>query len=429
MTFFVLTFGCKVNQCESENIQKSMEEDGFEACASFEKAEIVLLNSCAVTGESVRKLRQSIHKIKHKNPNCILAVTGCVAQAESDEISEMLDVDIIIGNANKGDIPSIIRRYLSDKKPTLKVDPIFSLKSFPNETINYSPHRSRAFLKIEDGCNRFCSYCIIPYARGRVRSKNLEDIKNDVNLLAENGYQEVVLVGINLSSYGMDTGKNLADAVSTVCSVKGIERVRLSSLEPDLMTDEILLRLSKETKLCHQFHLALQSGSNKILSSMRRRYTREEYIEVVDKIKSIFPNATFTTDLMVGFPGEDEMDFQNSVNLIETVGFLKVHVFPYSVRPGTLAENFGGQIPKSVKTKRVHEVMAKSSETCQKILRLFVGKTCDVLYETLDSDGFYEGYTKEYILVKTKSGKDLRGKIIPTKLGRVKDSYIFCEYI
>lgn len=429
MTFFISTFGCKVNQCESENIQKSMEENGFIACESYGKADIILLNSCAVTAESVRKLRQSIHKIKHKNPNCILAVTGCAAQAEADEISQIPEVDVIIGNANKGEIPSIIKKYLQNKKPTLKVDPIFSLKSFPNEIVNYEPHRSRAFLKIEDGCNRFCSYCIIPYARGRVRSKSLEDIKNDVELLAKNGYKEIVLVGINLSSYGMDTGKSLADAVEAVCAVDGIERVRLSSLEPDLMTDEILQRLSKEPQLCHQFHLALQSGSDKVLKSMRRRYTREEYISVVDKIKELFPNATFTTDLMVGFPGEDENDFKDSLDLIEQVGFLKVHVFPYSVRPGTLAESFSGQISKSVKTQRVHEVMEKSSEICQKVLEPFAGKTCEVLYETLDKDGFYEGYTKEYIPVKTKSEKDLRGKIIPTKMGAIKGNYILCEYI
>lgn len=429
MKFFILTFGCKVNQCESENIAKSVEENGFRICASYEEADIVLLNSCAVTGESVRKLRQSIHKIKHKNPNCILAVTGCVAQAESDEISKMPDVDIIIGNSNKIDIPDIIKKYLQNKKPTLKVDPIFNLKSFPNETINYAPHRSRAFLKIEDGCNRFCSYCIIPYARGRVRSKSLDDIKNDVKLLAKNGYKEVVLVGINLSSYGMDIGKDLADAVAAVCAVDGIERVRLSSLEPDLMTDDILLKLSKEPKLCHQFHLALQSGSNEILKSMRRRYTREEYISVVNKIKEIFPSATFTTDLMVGFPGENEDNFEDSLDLIEKVGFLKVHVFPYSVRPGTLAENFSGQIQKSIKTKRVHAVMEKSSEICQKVLKSFAGKACEVLYETIDKDGLYEGYTKEYIPVKTKSDKDLRGKILPTKMGIIKDDYILCEYI
>ncbi len=429
MTFFILTFGCKVNQCESENIAKSMEKNGFRICGSYEQADIVLLNSCAVTGESVRKLRQSIHKIKHKNPNCILAVTGCVAQAESDEISKVSGVDIVIGNSNKIDIPDIIRKYLQNKKPTLKVDPIFNLKSFPNETINYAPHRSRAFLKIEDGCNRFCSYCIIPYARGRVRSKNISDIENDVKILAKNGYKEVVLVGINLSSYGMDIGKNLADAVEAVCAVGGIERVRLSSLEPDLMTDDILLKLSKEPKLCHQFHLALQSGSDEILKSMRRRYTREEYISVVDKIKEIFPSATFTTDLMVGFPGENEENFKDSLDLIEKVGFLKVHVFPYSVRPGTLAENFSGQIPKPVKTQRVHEVMEKSSETCQKVLESFVGKTCEVLYETIDEDGLYEGYTKEYIPVKTKSDKDLRGKVLPTKMGTIKDNYILCEYI
>lgn len=428
MTFNILTFGCKVNQCESEDIRVAMEKSGFKYCEKFSESDIVIVNSCAVTSESVRKARQTIHRIKSKNSACILVLTGCVAQAEPHESGNIEDVDIIIGNSNKNEVPEIINKYLNNKARIFEVNPIFKIDKFQEEVKNYAPHRSRAFLKIEDGCNRFCSYCIIPYARGKVRSKPVEAILSDVQALAYNGYKEVVLVGINLSSYGMDINKNLADAVEAVCNVDGIERVRLSSLEPDLMSDDILIRLSKQPKLCHQFHLALQSGSDKILKDMRRKYSASEYLETVDKIKKIFPSATFTTDLMVGFPGETEKDFDNSLKIIEKVGFLKVHVFPYSVRPGTMAEKFDNHVPKSVKTERVHKVIDKSREIGEKVLKSFVGKTCSVLYETIDEDGYYEGYTKEYLPIKTRSDIDLRGRIIPTVMGKVSGDHIFCDY-
>lgn len=427
MNFFILTLGCKVNQCESEDISLAMCQNGFLLSQNFETADVVIVNSCAVTSESIRKARQTVHKIRSKNKNCTLVLTGCFPQAETDQAKQILDADIIIGNKEKAEIPKLIDEYLINKKRVFDVGNIFEIKFFQNSVTNCTPHRSRAFLKIEDGCNRFCSYCIIPYARGKVRSKSLESISQDVKLFAKNGYKEVVLVGINLSSYGMDIGKNLADAVDAVCDVDGIERVRLGSLEPDLMPEEIIKRLSKQPKLCPQFHLALQSGSNKILKSMRRRYSREEYISVVKNIKKHFNNATFTTDLIVGFPGESKEDFEDSLSLINEVGFLKVHVFPYSVRPGTLAEKFDEQVDKKTKSLRVKKTMEVSEKISKKILDSFIGKNCDVFYETVDKNGMYEGYTKEYLPVKTKSKVDLRGKVVSTTMGKVENHYIVCE--
>lgn len=426
MTFFILTFGCKVNQCESEDILFAMSKCGYVLCESFQAADIVIINSCAVTSESVRKVRQAINKVRAKNKNCVVVLTGCFPQADPTDARLIFGADIIIGNKEKSDIPSIIATYLSDEKSIFNVSNIFDLKVFQDNMTNCEPNRSRAFLKIEDGCNRFCSYCIIPYARGKVRSKSLESIAKDASLFAKSGYKEIVLVGINLSSYGMDIQKNIADAVEAVCAIDGIKRVRLGSLEPDLMTDDILRRLANQPKLCPQFHLALQSGSNKILKSMRRRYTREEYLDVTATIRKHFKKPTFTTDLMVGFPGENQEDFEDSLSVLNDVGFLKVHVFPYSVRPGTLAEKFENQIENKIKFERAKKAIEFSGKIRQDVLKSFSGETFDVLYETMNKDGFYEGYTKEYISVKAKCDQDLREKIIPSKFEKIQGEDVIC---
>lgn len=425
MTFYIMTFGCKVNYCESENIHASMQKNGFSPCENFESADVVIVNSCSVTAESDRKIRQAINKVKNTNPKAIIVLTGCMAQAEPDSARKIEAVDIIVGNSDKYNIANIISDYFKNSEKKFKVKPIFEIKTFENMPVNCVQHRSRAFLKIEDGCNRFCSYCIIPYARGKVRSKPLENIAEDVSRLAKNGYKEIVLVGINLSSYGMDLGCDLADAVHCVCVQDGIERVRLSSLEPDLMTDDIINKLAREPKLCPQFHLALQSGSDKILKLMRRRYTTEEYLNVVEKLKAKFKNATFTTDLMVGFPGETEQDFEESLNMIEKVNLLKAHVFPYSIRPGTLAAKFDNQLTRNEKTKRAKKAIETSNENCEKILQNFLGETFDVLYETCDDNGIYEGYTANYIHVKARSDVDIRKKIVPTTLTKVQKSDVW----
>ncbi len=429
MTFNIVTFGCKVNQCESENILEDMVKNSFTFTDSFENANIVIINSCTVTAESDRKLRQTINKIKKINPDCVTVLSGCMPQAEPEFAKKLKNIDVIIGNSNKSSIPKILKNHLENRQKIFDVLPIKNITEFENTDINYNPNRSRAFLKIEDGCNRFCSYCIIPYARGKIRSKPIENIKEDAYNLAKNGYKEIVLVGINLSSYGFDLGYDLSDVVKTISESQEIRRIRLSSLEPDLMTDEIINKLSKLPKLCPQFHLALQSGSNNILKSMRRCYTREDFISIVQKIKAKFKNATFTTDVMVGFPGETEKDFNDTLSLIKEIGFLKVHVFPYSVRPGTLAANMENQVSKSVKTQRVRKVIEISSESAKLIFESFLGKEFEVLYETENEKNYFEGYTENYIPVKVKSDVDIKGKLLKTKLCGHKDNFCFGELV
>lgn len=425
MTFNIITFGCKVNQCESENISSGMTKNGFKFVESFENADVVIVNSCTVTSESDRKLRQTISKIKRVNPKCTIVLSGCMPQAEPGLAKKLENVDIIVGNANKFHMPKILKEYFTKHQKLFDVLPIKDITEFESTDINYKPNRSRAFLKIEDGCNRFCSYCIIPYARGKIRSKPLENIKTDAYNLAKNGYKEIVLVGINLSSYGVDLGCDLSDAVEAVSEFDGIKRVRLSSLEPDLMTDDIIDKLSKIPKLCPQFHLALQSGSDNILKSMRRLYTSEDFISIVQKLKKKFKNATFTTDIMVGFPGETEENFKDTLNLIEEIGFLKVHVFPYSRRPGTLAANMENQISKALKAQRVKKVIEISKKSAKLVLESFLGREFEVLYETKDENGYFEGYTSNYIPVKVMNDADIRGKLLHTKLFEYKQNFCF----
>lgn len=425
MKFNIITFGCKVNQSESESIITDMINNGFEFIDSNskEKPEIVIINSCTVTAESDRKLRQCIHRVRRENENSIIVLIGCMPQAFPKIAYSFEDIQIVLGNTNKQKVSSCIKEYLQNKIRILRVEEINHTKKFEETLPSCSKERYRAFLKIQDGCDRFCSYCIIPYARGRVRSKPLDIIKNDVINLCNNGYKEIVLTGINLSSYGKDLNCTLYEAVKLVCDIEGVERVRLGSLEPDLMTETLIDNLSKEKKLCPQFHLSLQSGSNTVLKKMRRLYTREEYLNVVRIIKNKIPNATFTTDIMVGFSGETEDDFQESINIISEVGFIKVHVFPYSLRPGTLAEKFGDTLSRNKKTQRVQKIIEISNKISKIIMEGFIDFEMDVLYETLDSDGFYKGYTSNYIPVKTKSNFDIRGKIIKTILKSVDKDF------
>lgn len=423
MNFYIVTFGCKVNQCESDKMSFLMTEKGYTLSASLEDADIIIVNSCTVTGESDRKLRQTIHKIKKLNPDSIVLLTGCMPQASPEEAKKLDGVDIIVGNSKKYSLIQELEKFFKNKNKIIDVPSINIQKEFQDTLSMDSSRRCRAFLKIEDGCNRFCSYCIIPYARGRVRSLPLSKIKKDIENLAKSGYKEVVLVGINLFSYGEDIGCDIADAVKTACSVEGIKRIRLGSLEPDLLSDDLIERLSLEKKLCPQFHLSLQSGSDKVLKLMRRKYNIKEYIKVVKKLKNKFPNATFTTDLMVGFTGETDSDFRESLDILKNVEFLKVHVFPYSIRPGTLAEKFKNPVDKKTKTNRVKEAIEFSEKISKMVLNKFIGNTLDVLYETVNSQGMYEGYTENYIYVKTISETDIRGKILPTKINEIKDNF------
>lgn len=415
MNFSVFTFGCKVNQGESENIISTMLEKGHNFIHSHLTADIVIINSCTVTAESDRKLRQFIHKVRRENLDAIIVLTGCMPQAFPEVASKLEDVQIVVGNDNKQCIPEIIEDYIKNSENVFSVNNISKLNIFEDRPQKFSSGRFRAFLKVEDGCDRFCSYCIIPYARGRIRSKSLESIERDANALADNGYKEIVLTGINLSSYGKDLSVKLEDAIGVISKVPNIKRIRLGSLEPDLVTEEFVNFLSKESKFCPQFHLSLQSGSDDILKKMRRRYTSKQYLDLVKLIRSKIPGVTFTTDLMVGFPGETDKHFEESLELISKVKFLKVHVFPYSPRPGTLAASFDNQIEKSVKATRVKRAIDISNKNSKIVLDDFVDSEMDVLFENLDN-GFYKGHTMNYIPVKVKSDKDIRGQILKTTL-------------
>lgn len=423
MNFSILTFGCKVNQCESEDICQIMIDKGYKLSDNIEFSDIIIFNSCTVTAESNRKVRQAIHRIKRKNPNCITVLTGCMSQVLSSDSSEINDVDIAIGNSNKVDITLYIEKFINKRQKVININPYNGDERFNNVLLRRFPKRTRAFVRIEDGCERFCSYCIIPYARGRVRSRELSDIREEAQTLSDNGYKELVLVGINLSSYGLDIGKDLCDAVELVCKINGIDRVRLGSLEPDMVNKDMIKRLSKLKGFCPQFHLSLQSGSDKILKAMGRLYTKSEYIYVVKMIREHFPNSSITTDIMTGFPGESVDDFNQTISMIKEIGFLRIHVFPYSVRPGTAAASFPNQISGNVKSMRAKTAIMEHKNQLSVILAQNIGKKVSVLYESVCGDDIYEGYTPDYMLVRSSSKEDIRGLILDTTIASACHGY------
>ncbi len=425
MKIFISTFGCKVNQYESEAILENFYKIGYIKTETFIDADVIIVNSCTVTGESSKKIKRTLHKMRAQNKNAIIILTGCMPQAFPQEVEELKDADIILGNSQKRDIVKVLLEFIKNKDKIVRINPYNREDKFEKMSINRFNERTRAFLKIEDGCNRFCSYCIIPYARGRVRSKSVDEILSEVKTLVSNGYKEIVLVGINLSSYGSDLGVSLCDAIEKVCSVGEIKRVRLGSLEPEQMDENTIKRLSKQDKLCPQFHLSLQSGCDKTLKRMNRHYTADEYFIITQNLRKYFNNASITTDIMVGFPGETEEDFNESLEFAREIGFSKVHVFSYSVRKGTLAAEFEDQIPQEVKKQRSKVMISVTNKIREEFLNSQIGKTEPVLYEIQNNEGFFEGYTRNYTPVKVKSVHDLHGKIVMTKITGVdKESCI-----
>ncbi len=407
MQAYFYTLGCKVNQYETEAMREMLEQDGFQT-AEFENGmadigeSVLIINSCTVTGESDRKLRQLLRRCRREHPQAVLVLTGCMPQAFPQEAERLDEPNIILGNARRRDLPQAIHRFLQTRERVLDIPPHdaviepLSIRTFDG--------RTRAFLKIEDGCNRFCSYCTIPYARGRVRSKSLDEIRCEVEYLAKQGYLEVVLVGINLTAYGQDLGLSICDAVEVACSVDAIRRVRLGSIEPDHLTDEVIDRLAACDKLCPQFHLALQSGSDATLKRMNRHYTAAEYRSLCDKLRARFPSASFTTDIMVGFPGETTADFEESLHFAESIGFARLHCFAYSKRAGTRAACLPDQVPRNEKLRRNRLMIAMAQQSAQQYAEAMIGRVVEVLLETPCNDGM-EGYTDTYIPVVTDSGK------------------------
>jgi threonylcarbamoyladenosine tRNA methylthiotransferase MtaB len=408
------TFGCKVNQYESQALSESLLSKGFDILPDNSLlADIFIINSCTVTAESDRKTRQILRRIRNNNPDAVIILTGCFSQAYPKTASSFLEADIINGSKNRTQIPDLIEEFIKNKKRISSVENHTFGDCFEEAHINSFFERTRAFVKIEDGCNRRCSYCIIPTARGFVRSKPLEKIEKEVNTLADNGFIEIVLVGINLSAYGQDIRENLYDAVETVAKIKSIKRIRLGSLEPDLMTDEVIERLSRIDKLCPHFHLSLQSGCDETLKRMNRKYNTFEYSSVVSKLRNIFKECSITTDIMVGFPGETDEDFNSSLEFCKKICFTQVHIFPYSKRPNTPAAQYPMQVTKAIKTKRVH-IMQNEMNKCRELFfSNLITTEVNVLFEKgkpSENGNVYEGFTENYIPVSVNSFDNLQGK-------------------
>lgn len=426
MTVSFCTLGCKVNQYESEALAQIFESKGCKISPPDSTADIIIVNSCTVTAESNRKVRQTVRKMRRKSPNSLIVLTGCMVQAFRQECEAITEVDLIIGNSHYESLPDICLNAIENVTDRCFITP--HEKEYTDIGVKKLGEHTRCFIKIEDGCDRFCSYCIIPYARGRVRSRLLNSIKEEAERLANAGYKEAVLVGINLSAFGLDTGDELCDAVEAVSSVKGIKRVRLGSLECDQISDHALEILSKNPKFCPQFHLSLQSGCDKTLKEMNRKYNTAFYRDLVQRIRGKFENPSITTDIMVGFMGESDEDFKNSCLFMKEIGFARSHVFVYSVREGTAAAKRNDPVNPQVKQQRAKEMQQICIDSEKAFLQSQIGTVAEVLIET-ECNGIWEGYTENYTKVKIKAENQSSGNIITVKLTDCKEDYCVGEII
>lgn len=420
------TLGCKVNQYETQSMREEFEKNGFISVNESIPTDVAVINSCTVTAESDRKTRQLLHRIRRKNPNAVIVLTGCMAQTFSGDRAELSDADIVVGNRDTSKILSLTQKFIKEQQAIFDICPHERNEIFNTPEISDFAERTRAYMKIEDGCDRYCSYCIIPYARGFVRSRPCEEIKKEAKSLALKGFREIVLVGINLSAYGKGENINLCDAVDAVCEAEGIERVRLGSLEPDHISDEMLVRFKNQPKFCPQFHLSLQSGCDATLKRMNRHYDTAFYADLVKRIRQMFPDSTITTDIMVGFAGETEEEFLESVEFLKKTEFAKAHIFAYSRRKGTVADRLPNQITRAEKSRR-SRIMIEAANQCEnKVLSAQIGKTLEVLFETTENGKAF-GYTKNYLRVAVKTDKLLDGKTANVKILSVEKDYCVGE--
>lgn len=416
-TVAAYTLGCKVNMYDTEAMLELFEKSGY-AIADFEAyADVYIINTCTVTNLGDKKSRQMIRRAKKNNPDAIIAAVGCYAQVAPEEVAEIEGVNLVLGTKQRKQIVELIEQYNNEKVFLNKVSDIGGEKEFEELSVSNLNDRRRAFIKIQEGCDRFCTFCIIPYARGRVRSRNPVEILKEVETLAKNGYKEIVLAGIHVASYGKDLDKiSLLDIIENVHMVDGIERIRTSSIEPTVIDEAFIERIKKLPKICDHFHLSLQSGSNATLKRMNRRYTKERYKEAVIALREVFPDIALTTDVIVGFPGETDGDFQESYDFVKEIELSQMHVFPYSAKKGTPASGFADQINQSVKNERSAKMLALSNELNNKFLNKFINKTVSVLYERKRGHNLYEGHTTNYISVLTKSEYNIENEIISVEI-------------
>ena len=415
--------GCKVNAYETEAMQQLLEENGYEIVPFKEGADVYIINTCTVTNMADRKSRQMLHRAKKMNPDAIVVAAGCYVQAKeaSGEIDE--SIDIVIGNNKKKDLIQILDGFYEKKQGQNKaVIDINHTHEYEEMHLNKTAEHTRAYIKVQDGCNQFCTYCIIPFARGRVRSRAKEDVVREVTELAANGYQEVVLTGIHLSSYGVDLeNENLLSLILAVNEIEGIKRIRLGSLEPRIITEDFVKTISGLEKMCPHFHLSLQSGCDETLRRMNRRYTSEEYYEKCMLLRKYFAHPALTTDVIVGFPGETEEEFEKSKAFIDKVDFYETHIFKYSKREGTKAAVMDNQIPEQIKTARSNELLELGQKKRIKYEEQFVGTTVEVLMEEqikIDGENYQVGHTKEYVKVALKTEANLQNKLVDIQIDK-----------
>ena len=410
--------GCKVNSYETEAMQQLLEEAGYEIVSFHEKADVYIINTCSVTNIADRKSRQMLHRAKKQNPEAVVVAAGCYVQSAAEELKADLAVDVIIGNNKKQDLVPILEEYFKDRTDSSHVIEINETHEYERLSIHKIADHTRAFLKVQDGCNQFCSYCIIPYTRGRVRSRRPEEVVAEVRELAAAGYQEVVLTGIHLSSYGVDfkeeENENLLSLIRQVHEVEGIRRIRLGSLEPRIITDDFAKALASMPKFCPHFHLSLQSGCDETLKRMNRHYTTEEYAAGCDILRRYFDNPAITTDVIVGFPGETEEEFEATKAFLERVGFYEMHIFKYSRRAGTRADRMPEQVPEQIKNVRSEALLLLEKQMSKAYRESFLGKKKTVLLEEKTEIGgraYMIGHTMEYVKAVVPYADDLKNKM------------------
>lgn len=420
--------GCKVNQYESEAIAELFAQKGYEIVGIDDVADVYVINTCTVTNFGDKKSRQLIRKVKRQNENAVVAVVGCYAQTAPKEIMEVEGVNLVIGTKDRAQIVDKVEGYSLQAGVENHVTDIMKERLFEPLSIQKLTNRTRAYLKIQDGCSQYCSYCIIPYARGPIRSREPEDVLAEVNRLAANGFQEVVLAGIHVASYGKDREEtSLLDILKQVHEVEGIKRIRFSSIEPNVVSEEFVATIAQLPKVCPHFHLSLQSGCDKTLKEMNRKYDTKKYREAAALLRKHLPTVALTTDIIVGFPGETEQDFNECYEFLKEIAFAKVHVFPYSPKKGTPAAERKDQIESSIKSERSQKLLVLNEEMAGAFLQKYVGETVEVLYEKVLEDGSYEGHTANYMKVHAKSLENITNKIVSTKITHIKGEIAFGE--
>ena len=422
--------GCKVNAYETEAMQQMLEEAGYEIVPFTEIADVYVINTCSVTNMADRKSRQMLHRAKHKNPNAIVVAAGCYVQTKEAEATADEAIDIIIGNNKKHELVAKLEEYFAEATASAsegceadafhgKLETLVDINGEKQEYeelyMDKPSEHTRAFIKVQDGCNQFCSYCIIPYARGRVRSRNMQSVLEEVHRLTENGYQEVVLTGIHLSSYGTETGESLLHLIQEIHKIDKIKRIRLGSLEPKVVTEEFASELSKLDKVCPHFHLSLQSGCDATLQRMNRKYSAKEYKEGCDMLRKYFKHPAITTDVIVGFPGETEEEFATTKAFLEDIHFYEMHIFKYSKRQGTRAAVMPNQVPENIKNVRSAELIELGDRMSQEFRAYYLDKEEEALFEEetiIDGKGYYVGYTREYVKVAKVSTTPLDNQLV-----------------